>query len=61
LQNHQAFEFFDPVIKSGLATYHTAGAFGRGERVWVLVEVAGTMAVAPDDSVKKLRLAKQQP
>jgi uncharacterized protein DUF932 len=53
VQNRDAFEFFDPVVKSGMATYHTAGALGRGERVWVLVEIQGHIQVSEGDTVSK--------
>jgi len=53
LQNLDAFRFFDPIIQSGEATYHTAGALGQGERIWVLVEIKGKMDLAADDRVDK--------
>jgi phage/plasmid-like protein (TIGR03299 family) len=53
LQNADAFEFFDPIVKSGQATYETAGALGRGERVWVL---AGDLCVTERDMTRKYLL-----
>ena len=36
LQNTDAFAFFEPFIDHNWASFHTAGALGNGERVWVL-------------------------
>lgn len=55
-QNAEAFRFFDPVITAGKATYETAGALGDGERVWVLVRMAGEMRVAGTDEVDRYLL-----
>ena len=35
----KAFGFFDAVVKSGEAKFTTAGAIGRGERIWIQAEV----------------------
>jgi phage/plasmid-like protein (TIGR03299 family) len=42
VQNKDAFGFFDSIIDSGEAIYETAGALGKGERIFV-------MAKLPDD------------
>ena len=39
LQNTEAFKFFEPFIEGKYAEFHTAGALGNGERVWVLVKL----------------------
>src|SRR5687768_15607815 len=35
LQNTEAFAFFEPFIDNRWAEFHTAGALGNGERIWV--------------------------
>ncbi len=36
----KCFGFFDGVVQSGEAKFVTAGAIGRGERIWIQAEVA---------------------
>lgn len=54
LQNREAFEFFDPIIAAGGVTFETAGALGKGERVWVLGKVAGDEIRIKDSDVDKV-------
>jgi phage/plasmid-like protein (TIGR03299 family) len=56
LQNAEAFEFFEPFIGNGWATFETAGALGKGERVWVLAKLSGQIEVIPGDTVDRYLL-----
>lgn len=56
LQNAEAFEFFDALIDSGKATYETAGALGKGEKVWVLARIKDDILVKGKDQIEKYLL-----
>jgi len=57
LQNREALSFFDTLVAAKGITYETAGALGRGERVWILARVLGDdIAVKGVDIVQKFLL-----
>lgn len=54
LQNSEAFEWFDPFIKSGECSFETAGSLFEGERIWVLAKLnRDPMKIVGDDVVNK--------
>lgn len=55
LQNTDAFSFFDPMVKQGVATYETAGSLRNGQRVWILARV-GRCEIVKKDVVEQYLL-----
>lgn len=52
LQNHDAFNWFDPYIESGQAKFETAGSLREGQRVWILAKLSSSpIEVVKDDVI----------
>jgi phage/plasmid-like protein (TIGR03299 family) len=57
VQNRQAFSFLDAVVADGGLRYHTAGALGQGEKIFLLANLPGEIRVkGTDDLVNKYLL-----
>jgi phage/plasmid-like protein (TIGR03299 family) len=57
LQNDEAFEFFDPLVSDGHATYETAGALRRGERIWIQARLRGDdLEIVSGDRIQRFLL-----
>jgi phage/plasmid-like protein (TIGR03299 family) len=56
LQNKGAFTFFDAIVGLKAAIYQTAGALGRGEKIWCLARLPGEVRVLGDDVAEKYLL-----
>jgi len=53
LQNKDAFQWFDPIIQEGNATYETAGSLQNGKKIWIMAKLKDNLEVVPGDEVRR--------
>ena len=56
LQNQEAFDFFDILLKESGGKFQTAGAIGKGEKVWMLAKLPEVFYPLVNDGVEKYLL-----
>ena len=53
VQNRDAFSFFDSIVEGEGILYETAGALGKGERLFVTAKLPNYIWVGNDDLIEK--------
>jgi len=53
VQNADAFSFFDAIVGGDGIMYETAGALGKGERIFITAKLPGYIKVGNDDLIEK--------
>lgn len=53
VQNREAFTFFDEIVQSGKVKYETAGALGKGERIFITVKMPDCLRISRNDIIEK--------
>ncbi|MDR3715828.1 MAG: DUF932 domain-containing protein [Puia sp.] len=53
VQNREAFSFFDAIAGKDGVYYETAGALGKGERIFITAKLPGFIKIGADDLIEK--------
>lgn len=53
VQNRDAFSFFDSILDGEGIQYETAGALGKGERIFITAKLPGYIEVGREDLIEK--------
>ena len=53
VQNTDAFSFFDAIVEGDGIQYETAGALGRGERIFITAKLPNYIKVGKDDLIEQ--------
>ena len=53
VQNKTVFTFFDEIVQGGRVLYETAGALGKGERIFLTAKMPDNLRISKDDVIEK--------